>query len=130
MADPLPPGTAGKVVIFCTAGPNTPERCATPFFMASAGAALEHEVEMVFQIEGVRLMQQGVAEGLLAIERGKPVSEFIREAKALGVAMRCCSGSLHARGISPEQLIPECDGLVGGATMIELGLSAHLVLCY
>ena len=61
---------------------------------------------------------------------GKPVGEFLREAKALGVAMRCCSGSLQARGIAPGDLIPECDGLVGGATMIELGLTADLVLSY
>ena len=127
---PFPPGQPGRVVIFVTSGPGTPERCATPFFMAGAAAALEHEAEMVFQIEGVRLMARGVAEGLLAIEEGKPIAGFIREAKALGVRMRCCSGSLQARGLSLADLIPECDGLIGGAQIIELGLSADLVLCY
>jgi predicted peroxiredoxin len=98
--------------------------------MAAAAAALEHEAEMVFQIEGVRLMAKGVAERLVAIEEGKPVIGFIREAKALGVRMRCCSGSLQARGLSVGDLIPECDGLIGGAQIIELGLSADLVLSY
>jgi predicted peroxiredoxin len=123
------------VVIFMTSGPDTPERCATPFFMAAAAAALEHEAEMVFQMEGVRLMVKGVGERLVAVEAGAPVAEkpiaaFIREAKALGVRMRCCSGSLLARGLSQADLIPECDGLIGGAQMIELGLGADLVLSY
>lgn len=126
----FPPGMAAKVVVFCTSGPDAPERCATPFFMAAAAAALEHEAEMVFQIEGVRLMVRGVAEDLTAIEAGKPIAEFIREARNLGVRMRCCSGSLQARGLSTADLIPECDGLIGGVEMIELGLNADLVLSY
>ena len=121
-------------MVLVTSGPATPERCATPFFMAAA-AALEHEAEMVFQIEGVRLMVRGVAEKLRAIDAGtgaagKPIAGFIREAKSLGVRMRCCSGSLQARGISQAELIPECDGLIGGARIVELGLSADLVLHY
>ena len=130
MSDKLPPGTSGNVVIVCTVGPGTPENCATPFFMAAAAAALEHESEMIFQIEGVRLMQRGVAEELTAIELGKPISEFIREAKELGVTMHCCSGSLAARGIAAEDLIPECDGLIGGVSIVELALAADRVLSY
>jgi predicted peroxiredoxin len=127
---PFPPGQAARVVVLVKSGPGTPEACATPFFMASAAAALEHEAEMVFQVEGVRLMVKGVADRLTAAEEGKPVAGFIREAKALGVRMRCCSGSLAARGLSQADLIPECDGLIGGAQIIELSLSADLVLCY
>ena len=134
---PLPPGRPGRIVIFMTSGPDTPGRCATPFFMAAAAAALEHEAELIFQMEGVRLMAKGVAERLTALDagagaavEGKPIAAFIREARALGVRMRCCSGSLQARGLSAADLIPECDGLIGGAQMIELALSADLVLSY
>ena len=44
--------------------------------------------------------------------------------------MRCCSGSLQARGIAPDDLIPACDGVVGGVTIVELALAADLVLSY
>ncbi len=31
----------GKVVIFVTSGPETPQRCATPFYMASVAMAMD-----------------------------------------------------------------------------------------
>ena len=56
----------GKVTIFVTSGPDTPQRCATPFYMASVAAAMDNEVMIIFQIDGVLLMKKGEADALYA----------------------------------------------------------------
>ena len=120
----------GKVVIFVTSGPETPQRCATPFYMATVAAAMDHEAEMIFQIDGVLLMKQGVAEGLTAKEGGKKIIDFIREAKEAGVEMKVCSAALQLHDMTEADLIAECDGVVGAAYMVDRGLDSQLVLCY
>ena len=120
----------GKVLVFVTSGPETPQRCATPFYMASVAAAMDHEAEMIFQIDGVLLLKEGVAEGMTAKEGGKTIIDFIRDAKEADVEMRVCSAALQLHDMTPEDLIPECDGVVGAAYMTEVGLEADMVLCY
>ncbi len=120
----------GKVVIFVTSGPETPQRCATPFYMASTAAAMDSEVEMIFQIDGVLLLKKGVAENIVAKEGGKKISDFIREAKEADVEMRVCSAALQLHDMTEDDLIDECNGVVGAAHMTDHGLDADLVLCY
>lgn len=117
-------------IVFVTTGPDTPQRCATPFYMANMAAAMDNEAEMIFQIDGVLLMKKGVAESLEAKEGGKPIIEFIRDAKEAGVEMRVCSAALQLHGMTEDDLIDECDGVVGAAYMVDKGLEAKLVLCY
>ena len=120
----------GSVVIFMTSGPETPRRCATPFYMASTAAAMDNEVELIFQIDGVLLMKRGVAETITAKEGGKRVIDFIREAKEYGVEMRVCSAALQLHDMTEDDLIEECDGVVGAAYMTDKALDASAVLCY
>ncbi len=120
----------GKVVIFVTSGPETPQRCATPFYMASVAAAMDSEVEMIFQIDGALLLKDGVAEGIVAKEGGKKIIDFLREAKEADVEMRVCSAALQLHDMTEDDLIEECDGVIGAAYMTEKGLEADLVLCY
>ena len=120
----------GKVVIFVTSGPETPQRCATPFYMASVAMAMDAEALMIFQIDGVLLLKKGVADQMEAKEGGKKIIDFIREANEAEVEMRVCSAALQLHDMTPEDLIPECDGVVGAAYMTEEGLEADMVLCY
>jgi predicted peroxiredoxin len=85
---------------------------------------------MIFQIDGVLLLKKGVAEEMVAKEGGKKIIDFIREAKEADVEMRVCSAALQLHDMTPEDLIPECDGVVGAAYMTEVGLEADMVLCY
>ena len=83
----------GKVTIFMTSGPDTPQRCATPFYMANVAVAMDNEAEMVFQIDGTLLMKKGLAENLEAKEDGKKSStSYERQRKR---ALRCGSVQLH-----------------------------------
>jgi len=120
----------GAVVVFVTSGPDTPQRCATPFYMASIAAAMDNDAQVIFQIDGVLLMKKGVAEGIVAKEGGKRIIDFIREAKEAGVEMYVCSAALQLHDMTENDLIEECAGVVGAAYMTDQGLEASLVLCY
>jgi predicted peroxiredoxin len=120
----------GSVLVFVTTGPETAQRCATPFYMASMACAMDNEAELIFQIDGVLLMKKGVAEGLMAKEGGKLIIDFIREAKEAGAEMKVCSAAMQLHDMTEEDLIEECDGVVGAAYMVDRGLDSDLVLCY
>ena len=119
-----------KVLVFMTSGPETPQRCATPFYMATMSVVMDCEAVLVCQIDGVLLMKKGVAESMEAMEGGKSILGFIRDAKDAGVEIYVCSAALQLHGMSPEDLIPECDGVVGAAYMVEQGLESSMVLNY
>ena len=120
----------GKVTIFVTHGPDTPERCATPFYMASVALAMDCEAEMIFQINGALLVKKGVAEGLVAKEGGKRIIDFMRDAKEAGVVLHVCSAALQLHEMTPDDLIEEIDDVVGAAHMIAAGLESDMVLTY
>lgn len=120
----------GKVTIFVTFGPEMPQRCATPFYMANVAMAMDNEAEMIFQIDGTLLLKKGVAEGIVAKEGGKKIIDFIREAKEAGVKMRVCSASLLLHDMTEDDLIEEVDGVVGAAYMTDVGMDSDLVLSY
>ena len=120
----------GKVTIFVTFGPEMPQRCATPFYMANVAMAMDNEAEMIFQIDGTLLLKKGVAEGIVAKEGGKKIIDVIREAKEAGVKMRVCSASLQLHDMTEDDLIEEVDGVVGAAYMTDVGMDSDLVLSY
>lgn len=117
-----------KVLIIMSTGPENAARCATPFFLATVAAASEKQVKMIFNILGGSLMRKGVAENLAAKEGGKPIIEFIRQAKDIDVEMYLCSPSLELCDFTEDEIIEECDGVVGGAYLIQEAIEADLVL--
>jgi hypothetical protein len=119
------------VFIYLSASPfKNPERCATPFYMATVAATTEMRAVMALQMEAVHLLKQGVADDLTAIEGGKASLAFIKEAAEAGAELYVCSGSLAAQGIGEDELIPECAGVVGGMWMLEESKEADLVISY
>ena len=82
------------VVIIMTSGPSQASRCATPFYLGAIMASMDIDVHIFFTMEGVRLMQQGVADELRAMEDGKLIIDFIRDAKRAGVRLHVCQPAL------------------------------------
>ena len=123
---------ANKLLIMMTSGPDSPHRLATPFFQAMAATALDYEALIVTAMDGTLLFKKGVAEGLTVKEGSdKTVLDFIREAKAAGVAMYVCPASLSLHDLSMDDVIPEVDGAMGAARYSEIGLSDDCrVFCY
>jgi uncharacterized protein len=117
------------VLIIMTSGPDTPRRCATPFFFASLAAAMDYEVNMFFTIDGTLLLKKGMAETVVPKKGGKPVSDFIQDALDAGVHFLACTASTELHDLQPSDLI---DGvkMVGGATMWQLAEDAKTVLTF
>lgn len=105
----------GVAILLWACEPEVPHRLATPFFHAAAAAALDVPVEIYFTAASVRLLQPGVASTLHASpHHPKTVLDAMREAVAHGAQLFACTDALHAHGLDPAALIPECSGR-GGA---------------
>ena len=118
-----------QVMIIMTSGPDTPRRCATPFFFASLAAAMDYDVTMFFTIDGTLLLKKGMAETIYPKAGGKPVSAFLNEAMEGGVKFLACTASTELHDLQPSDLI---DGvkMVGGATMWQLAEDCKTVLTF
>jgi predicted peroxiredoxin len=108
------------LIIMANTDPRNVEELGAPIFQASVAAAMEYEVEVVCTATAGRLMKKGVAENLF-VKEGSPKSvyDFIKDAHEAGVKFYCCSPNLDLFDMSKEDLIPECEGIVGGAYLIE-----------
>ena len=108
-----------KVLIIMTSGPDTPRRCATPFFFATLAAAMDYEVSMFFTIDGTLLLKKGMAETIYPKAGGKPVSEFLKDAMEAGVKFTACTASMELHDLTADDLV-EGVKLVGGAAMWQM----------
>jgi predicted peroxiredoxin len=118
-----------KVMIIMTSGPDTPRRCATPFFFASLGVAMDYDVTMFFTIDGTLLLKKGMAETVHPKKGGKPVSDFLKDAMEAGVTFLACTASMELHGLQASDLI-EGVKTVGGATMWQLTEDCKTVLSF
>jgi predicted peroxiredoxin len=118
-----------KILIVMTSGPDTPRRCATPFFFATLAAAMEYEVTMFFTIDGTLLLKKGVAENVYPKAGGKPISAFIQDAIDAGVKFTACTASTELNDINLEDIM---DGvkMVGGAYMWQLAEDAKTTMTF
>jgi hypothetical protein len=121
---------AKSVVIVMTSGPSTPQRCATPFYIGALLAAMDAEVTIFFTMEGVRLVRKGVPDNLVAMEGGKRIIEFMRDAKSAGVRFHACNPALPGYEMEKDDLIPEIDEVSSGGALADMILSSDKVLFF
>ena len=113
----------GVALLLWATDPDEPERLATPFFHAAAAAAMDVPVEIYFTARSVRLLVPGVAAGLRASHRfDKTVLDALREAVSHGAVLLACTDALHAQGVDPAGLIPECTGRGGAVQFMARAL--------
>lgn len=117
-----------KVFIVATSGPETPERCAAPFYFAQKAAALGAEVSICFLLTSALLLKPGVAEQICAKEGGRPVRFFLDRALDAGVELFACDAALKMNDMTTADLIEEIENLVGPNFLITQGLKSDLVL--
>ena len=118
-----------KVLIIMTSGPDTPRRCATPFFFAQLGAVMEYEVTMFFTIDGVLLLKKGVADEVYPKAGGKSAGEFLRDAMEAGVRFTACTAATELHDLQVSDLIDGVE-MVGGATMWQMAEESKTVLTF
>ena len=108
------------LIIMANSDPRNGEELGAPIFQATVAAAMEYEVEVICTATAGRLMKKGEAEKLV-VKEGSPKSvyDFIKDAHDAGVTFKCCSPNLDLFDMTEEDLIPECNGIVGGAYLME-----------
>lgn len=114
-----------------TSGVDTPQRAATPFFLASTAAAMDWDVRIYFTINGPTLLKRGVADDLY-VKRdrsGAPLSHFIDQAVDLGVKLLVCQPSLDLNDLKIDDLIDGVE-MIGGAAFNHLAARASAVVCF
>jgi uncharacterized protein len=120
-----------KIVYVMTHGTDTPERSATPFYLASSAAAMDVAVSIFFTINGPTLLVKGVADKLVPKKDGKgaPLRQFIDQASALGVQFYVCQPSLDLNNLCIEDLIDGVE-IIGGAAFNDMALEADTVISF
>ena len=108
------------IIVMANTDPRNGEELGAPIFQASVAAAMDYEVEVVCTATAGKLMKKGVAEKLF-VKEGSPKSvySFIQDAHEAGVKFYCCSPNLDLFDMTAEDLIPECEGIIGGTRLIE-----------
>lgn len=108
------------VIVMANTDPRNGEELGAPIFQAALGAAMGYSVEVLCTGTAGKLMKKGVAEHLyMKPGAARSIYDFIKEAHAGGVKFRCCSPTLDLFEMQKQDLIPECDGVVGGAFLLE-----------
>jgi predicted peroxiredoxin len=94
-------------------------------------ASMDIDVHIFFRMEGVRLMQRGVADGLRTMEGGTLIIDFVRDAKRAGVPLHVCHPALPGYKIKPDQdLIPEVDEVNRASELADLVLRSDRTLTF
>lgn len=108
------------LIIMANSDPRNGEELGAPIFQATVAAAMEYEVEVICTATSGRLMKKGEAEKMFVKEGSdKSVLDFIKDAYNAGVTFKCCSPNLDLFDMTKDDLIDECDGIVGGAYLVE-----------
>ena len=112
------------IVILVNTDTRNPEELGAPFYHASVAAAMEFEVDIVCTATAGKLLRNGVA-GQLFVKDGSPMSvlDWIRQAKKNGARLWGCTANLELFGMTKDDLIPECNGLMCAADMMEIIMS-------
>lgn len=112
--------TKKLVIVMANTDPRNGEELGAPIFQASVAAAMDYEVDVICTATAGRLMKKGIAEKL-HVKEGSPktVYDFIKDAHEAGVKFYTCSPNLDLFDMKECDLIPECEGIVGGAHLIE-----------
>lgn len=93
-------------------------------------ASMDADVKIFFTMEGVRLCHKGVPEQLTALDGGKTIIEFMRDAKAAGVRFYMCRPAMPGYEIEVNDVIPEVDEMSSGGELADLILSSDKALFF
>lgn len=119
-----------KVLYVQTHGTESPERCATPFYLAAAAAAMDNEVGIYFTMNGPQLLRKGTPEKIGPKgDRGQRLKFFIDQALDVGVKLYVCQPSLDLHDMTMDDVI---DGvtMIGGAAFNNMALEADAVISF
>jgi predicted peroxiredoxin len=121
-----------KILYVQTHGRDTPERSATPFFLATAAAAMDNEVAIYFTMNGPQLLAKGAPEEIIVPKAGgggKELRHFIDMALDMDVRLLVCQPSLDLHGYTMDDLIEGVE-MIGGAAFNDMAVEADAVISF
>jgi hypothetical protein len=121
-----------KILYIQSSGVGEPRRCATPFFLATAAATMDVEVGIYFTVDGATLLRKDVPESLIvpkAQGEGRPLSDYVRQAKEAGVKFYVCQPALELHGLTLEDLIDGVE-MIGGVAFNFMAMQADAVIAF
>lgn len=121
-----------KVLYVQTHGRESPERSATPFFLAAAAAAMDNEVAIYFTMNGPQLLARDAPEEIIVPKAGgggKELRYFIDQALDIGVRLLVCQPSLDLHGFTMDDMIDGVE-MIGGAAFNDMAIEADAVISF
>lgn len=121
-----------KILYVQTHGRDTPERSATPFFLAAAAAAMDNEVAIYFTMNGPQLLAKDAPEEIIVPKAGgggKELRYFIDQAVDIGVRLLVCQPSLDLHGFTMDDMIEGVE-MIGGAAFNFMAVEADAVISF
>lgn len=108
------------LIVLMNTDPRNVEELGAPFYHAAVAAAMDYQVDVVCTATAGRLMRKGVADAL-SVKPGNPktVYDWIKEAHDQGARFWACPANLELLDMTESDLIPECNGMMGAAAMIQ-----------
>jgi predicted peroxiredoxin len=108
------------LIVLVNTDPRNVEELGAPFYYAAVAAAMDYEVDVLCTAIAGKLMHKGVAEKL-CVKPGDPktVYDWIKDAHDHGARFWACPANLDLFDKAESDLIPECNGLMGAASMIQ-----------
>jgi predicted peroxiredoxin len=112
--------TQRLLIVLVNTDPRNVEELGAPFYYAAIAAAMDYEVDVLCTATAGKLLLKGVAEKL-CVKPGdsKTIYDWIKEAHDQGARFWACPANLELFDKAESDLIPECKGLMGAATMMQ-----------
>ena len=112
--------TQRLLIVLVNTDPRNVEELGAPFYYAAIAAAMDYEVDVLCTATAGKLLLKGVAEKL-CVKPGNPktIYDWIKEAHDQGARFWACPANLELFDKAESDLIPECKGLMGAATMMQ-----------
>jgi predicted peroxiredoxin len=112
--------TGRLLIVLVNTDPRNVEELGAPFYHAAVAAAMDYEVDVVCTAAAGKLMKKGIADKLhIKPDDPRTVYDWIKEAHGQGARFWACPANLELFDMSESDLIPECKGLMGAATMVQ-----------
>jgi predicted peroxiredoxin len=108
---------SGRFVVCLTCAQDDTDRATVAFVVANAALGSEKETVVFLSIEGVRLSQQGYADGIHE-EGFAPLADLMGNFAKGGGKIYVCAPCFKKRALDETNLIPGAV-VVGGAKLVE-----------
>jgi len=119
---------AEKIVIFVTHGADVPEKATLPSVVGNSAPAMDAQVSMLLQLDGVTLATKGIREHIV-FPFFDPLKKMVVSFIVFGGQFFIFIPYIEARKITPDLLIDKTQMVKAGRVVQEV-LEAKTVLYY